>query len=127
MSFLSLAGFGWVILNLLQPGKMQALSACPFRAVTGIPCPACNSTHSVVKIIQLNWIGAWFDNPLGFVLTAGLFVFPVWILFDTVRAKSTFYEWYLATEQFVRRRWVAIQLIAIVVANWLWSIHKFTH
>jgi len=51
----------WKINNSLQ-------LACPFRFITGIPCPGCGMTHSFISITQGNiWDAACF-NPFSFFL-----------------------------------------------------------
>jgi len=50
--------------------------SCVFRAVTGIPCPTCGSTHSVVHLAQGEVSAAFMMNPLTTVcLTAAVLVF----------------------------------------------------
>ena len=124
-SIAAVGGCAWVLLHLLIPGQMALMPACIFRYVTGYPCPSCGSTHAVLKIFQLNWVGAFYDNPIGFILAATMIMLPLWLLYDLVGRKSTFYTFYASAESFIRRRWVAITLIALVVANWAWNIHKY--
>lgn len=126
LSLTSVAGIAWVAANMAAPRAMGSVIVCPFRAVTGLPCPACGSTHSVIKVFSLDWAGALYDNPVGFLLAAGLVILPVWLLFDLLNKKSTFFDFYTASEIFVRRRWVALPLITLVTANWIWSIYKYT-
>ncbi|GAA4467241.1 hypothetical protein GCM10023093_22760 [Nemorincola caseinilytica] len=122
----SVAGIAWVVANVAAPHAMGSVIVCPFRAATGLPCPACGSTHAVIKVFSLNWQGALYDNPVGFILAAGLIILPVWLLYDVVKKKSTFYDRYIQAEAFVCRRWVALPLVALVTANWIWNIYKHT-
>ncbi len=122
-SIASVAGIAWLAFAAADPHASG--SVCLFRNVTGIPCPSCGSTHAVLKLMHMDWMGALQDNPLGFVLAAALLVLPVWLLYDLVRKKSSFYHFYTLSEAFVRRRAVAIPLVALVLANWLWNIYKY--
>lgn len=115
-----------MLFNVANPDRAQALDVCLFKNITGIPCPSCGSTHSVLNLLQLDWKRAIDDNPLGFVLLAGLLVLPFWMIYDFAAKRSTFYNFYTLAEAYARRRWVAIPLIALVVANWMWSIYKYT-
>jgi hypothetical protein len=42
----------------------QILPPCPFRAVTGIPCPSCGSTRSLVHLANGDIAGSLILNPL---------------------------------------------------------------
>lgn len=49
---------------------------CPLRAATGVPCPFCGMTTSVVAVVRLDVASAWEANPAGIiaVVTAVLLV-----------------------------------------------------
>lgn len=49
---------------------------CPLRATTGVPCPFCGMTTSVVSAVRLDLASAWAANPAGIiaVFTAVLLV-----------------------------------------------------
>jgi hypothetical protein len=123
---ITVLGCLYVLFNVANPEKAQTLDVCLFKNVTGIPCPSCGSTHSVLNLLQLDWKRAIDDNPLGFVLLAGLLVLPFWMIYDFAAMRSTFYNFYTLAEAYARKRWVAIPLIALVMANWMWSIYKYT-
>ena len=125
-SLASVVGLSWVLFNVLAPGGAHTPDLCPFRNVTGLPCPSCGSTHAVLKLLKLDWKGALYDNPLGYVVAAALVVLPAWILYDLVRRKASFYFFYKRSEAVIGKRWVALALILLVTANWIWSIYKYT-
>lgn len=37
--------------------------ACPFLALTGLPCPLCGGTHACAALVQGDLPGAWAANP----------------------------------------------------------------
>ena len=125
-SLASVVGLSWVLFNVLAPEGAHTPDLCPFRNVTGLPCPSCGSTHAVLKLLNLDWKGALYDNPLGYVVAAALAVLPAWILYDLVLRKSSFYSFYTRSEAVIRKRWVAVTLILLVTVNWIWSIYKYT-
>lgn len=65
---------GAAALFAVAPGD-QGLP-CPLRATTGVPCPFCGMTTSVVSAVRLDLASAWAANPAGIiaVLTAVLLV-----------------------------------------------------
>ena len=63
-------------------------------------------------------------NPLGIVLLTLLVVTPIWIFRDLLRNQSTLFIFYIKSEHFIRRKWVASSAILIVLINWIWNIYK---
>ncbi len=49
---------------------------CPFLATTGIPCPTCGGTHSIVAMVQGHLLGALASNP-GITIVALMFLVAV--------------------------------------------------
>ncbi|MEX2217634.1 MAG: DUF2752 domain-containing protein [Phycisphaerales bacterium] len=50
-------------------------TACPLRALTGVPCPTCGGTRAVMRLGEGDVVGAVVQNPLvviGGALLAGL-------------------------------------------------------
>ncbi|QNP75774.1 DUF2752 domain-containing protein [Streptomyces roseirectus] len=43
-----------------EPGHL--LPRCPFRAVTGLLCPACGGTRMAYDLMHGRWGAAWLDN-----------------------------------------------------------------
>jgi len=119
------AGYIWLMLTYyrafslaLEPG------VCLFKRVTGVPCPSCGSTRSVLSILKGDFAGALLWNPFGIILTFILLVFPAWIIYDVLSRKSTLYNFYNRTELILRRKWIAIPAILLVLLNWIWNIAK---
>jgi hypothetical protein len=66
---------GAALLHPFLPGDPGF--TCPLRAVTGVPCPLCGMTTSVVATVHGDLAGALVANPAGIVAVA----FAFWILF----------------------------------------------
>ena len=117
------AGYAWLIFNLTVAEK-HTWSTCLFKNVTGIPCPACGSTRSVAELLSCNIQDALFINPFGLIIAFGLIVMPLWLLFDLLMRKSTFFKTFQYAEGILRKKVVAIPLIVLVLINWIWNILK---
>ena len=122
----SLTGSLWIYWNSVHyTGEVNSgMNLCLFKRVTGIPCPSCGTTRSLLYISKLEPGQALFANPFSFILAFAILVFPFWVLYDVVTRKSSFYTFYGNTESFIQKRWVALPLIVLVLANWFWNIHK---
>jgi len=92
------------------------LPFCLMREMTGIPCPGCGATRSLLGWSHLNPLEALRFNPLFFVLTVGLVVWASATVVD--RCLGT--RW-VERMQTVQKRWPTTRwLIAMLAANWLY-------
>lgn len=120
------AGYSWITLNFIYQtdAKSTTFGVCLFKHVTSLPCPSCGSTRSVLSLVEGHWMSSLLINPLGLPLAIFLLTAPLWILADLFTGRSTFFNFYSATENYLKKPWVAIPLIALVVINWIWNINK---
>ena len=122
--FACLGAYAWIGYQLHGRSNMQDETVCMIKNVTGIPCPSCGASRSVLSIIDGQFVEAASWNPVGYLLIALLAICPFWIFMDILFAKDSFLRFYSKTEKYIRNKWVAIPLIAFVAANWIWNILK---
>lgn len=72
--------FGTIAILALIVGRVlpvqDILLPCPFRAVTGIPCPSCGTTRSLVHLAHGDIAGSFILNPLfSLAMITALFLF----------------------------------------------------
>lgn len=120
------AGYTLIFFEIVshRAAKDVTPDLCFFKTVTGLPCPACGSTRSVLSLFNGNFSEALKINPLGFIIAAILMITPVWLLYDLTCGRSTLYNSYLEAERILRRRLIAAPLIVILLINWAWNIAK---
>lgn len=58
---------------------------CPFRLLTGLPCPGCGLTRSWVYLAHGQWSDAWLANPFGIVSMLGVLAFVLAVVVALVR------------------------------------------
>lgn len=124
--FVSSAGYawlGWNLYNHVNHGD-ERFTVCLFKSLTGIPCPACGATRSIQAILQADISNALFINPLGFLLFAALIILPLWVTSDLLRKQNTFHRFYTFAEAKLAQKIIALPAIALITANWVWSICK---
>jgi hypothetical protein len=120
-----LAGYIWLAFSQISAHyHNNEVSLCFIKHVTGIPCPSCGSTRSVLSLLQGNLYESLYWNPIGILLIVIMVSVPLWILYDTLRKKDSLFRFYLNTEEFFRKRQVALVAIVLVLSNWIWNIHK---
>ena len=123
---LSLVGYGWIGWNLVEGSERSAIpSVCIFKEVTGLPCPSCGTTRSLLLLINGRFHESLMMNPFGVVLALALVIVPLWIMIDTFGNGDSFYKRYSQVENLLtHNKLLAAFAVAIVMLNWFWNISK---
>lgn len=123
--FSSIAGYIWLYYNINFPKNAHHIGGvCFIKQLTGVPCPSCGSTRSVISLLQGNLLDALYWNPIGLIILSIIIIAPLWVLFDYVFSKDSLLTSYLKAEQKIKNYKIAIPLIALVIINWIWNIKK---
>jgi hypothetical protein len=120
------AGYLWIGISFASGQTLpdDGGGLCLVKHITGIPCPSCGSTRSVLALINGNISEAASLNPFGFIIALIMLITPFWMAYDTLSKRKTLYDFYCRSEIFLRKPFVAVPLITIVVINWVWNIYK---
>lgn len=105
-------------LLLLFLGGALKILACPFKKITGIPCPGCGGVRSAVALFHGDIAGAFQYNFLAPFAVLFLAASCIWLLYDISKDKNTFRE-------FLSIKWsraITIPTIILVTANWIYNI-----
>ncbi len=119
----SIVGFAYLFYKI-KFSESAHVTFCVIKNVTGYACPSCGTTRAVQLFLQGNFGASLQMNPFGIIVAILMVIAPVWILFDVIAKKDTFYFWYKKTEEIIRTKWIAIPLIILVLLNWIWNIYK---
>src|SRR5690606_15700295 len=99
-------------------------TTCLVKLTTGVPCPACGTTRSLLSILSGHLAEALWINPLGFLAAGVLALLPFWLLWDALSGKHSAFVMYRRAEFFIQKPAIAIVLVLLVLSNWIWNIHK---
>lgn len=97
----------WVHRNH-DPGPL-----CPLRRLTGVPCPLCGSTTVFMEAGAGHGGAALLANPVMVVATLAFLAAPV-LGVDPLAAIAR-----------LSRRTLWIGGTVLIVASWLWQLHRF--
>lgn len=119
-------GYSWLFFLKLAPVKNSGLdlTVCIFKRVTGLPCPSCGTTRAVSSLFSGEIVQSLFLNPFGILVVGIMIVSPMWIIWDTIAKRQSFYQFYIKIEKLIKKREIAIPLIVVVLVNWVWNIYK---
>lgn len=103
------AGAALGALALSPDGIEDGPVICPFRLLTGLPCPGCGLTRAWVYVVHGQWRDAIVANPFGVALIALLIALVVAVVVARVRRHQA-----PALDLLVRRRW-----LQVILGAWL--------
>ncbi len=117
-------GYSWLCFSLQHQIQNNEFSVCFFKNVTNIPCPSCGTTRAVMEISKGEISQSILLNPFGIIVALLMLVCPIWIVYDFLSKKDSFYQFYTKSEEILRRKKVYIPLLILVLLNWVWNINK---
>ena len=119
------AGYAWMFFNLTrEQSESRTAGVCLFKQATSIPCPSCGSTRATLLLLHGNVLQSLSVNPFGIIIATVMLLTPAWIFADVAFGKSTLLDFYRKTETLLKKPGVAIPLVLLVAANWIWNIMK---
>jgi hypothetical protein len=123
---LTIGSYGWIGYHLIHTESHESSTTlCLFKNVTGIACPSCGVTRSVLTLLDGNILEAAFINPLGLLAMLLLLVIPIWIMADLTLNKTSLLGVYTKSEGFIRKKkFVYIPAFTLIAINWIWNITK---
>jgi hypothetical protein len=89
-----------------------AISWCPFKNLTGMPCPFCGGTRAALALLQGNIKAAFVFNPLAAVIC----------LLAPVAAICWWFYWRPRHQELELARWLWYPVGAIIAVNWAYLI-----
>lgn len=112
---LLLAGAGALLVARLWPvgGVEDGPVLCPFRLLTGLPCPGCGLTRSWVYLVNGRLGDSVAANPFGLVLVAALAGLAAFWLVRRVRGRPP-----VTITQLAANRRLRVSAI-VVIATWI--------
>jgi hypothetical protein len=125
-TLVTLAGYVWIGGNLIwgDDGR-SGMTLCLFKRLTGVACPSCGATRSMLALLHGDAGYAFHINPLGFVLLPMLIILPWWLCTDFVLLDNSLYRTSGKLRQtFIKYRWTATTGAILLIANWGWNIFK---
>ena len=124
VSFL-LVGLSWVGWNLFSFKQSKPVfGICILKRTTGLACPSCGTTRSILHLLHGDFSSAVLLNPLGILAFIGMMVIPFCILYDYYYSKRTLWNAYAQCIHFFQNKKFSFVVVLLVLLNWFWNIQK---
>jgi hypothetical protein len=105
-----------VLLRPLWLTLAPLLPSCPFRSLTGIPCPSCGTTRAAMALLHGDIVAALTLNPLaaaaGLAFLVGGVIAPVWALASLPVPRL----------DGPPARTIRLTLVAVLLLDWAWVL-----
>jgi len=98
----------------LLPFLARAVPACPFKSLTGIPCPFCGTTRAGLALARIEPLHAVVHYPLQSAAWIAFLAGGLWFGARAVAGRP------LAALRISPRAWWAVAVLW--AANWIYSI-----
>jgi hypothetical protein len=119
------ASYAWIGYNgIVRAQGADGVSICIVRTVTGVPCPGCGTTRSVIHVLHGEVLDAVKSNPLGLLAVAALSVLPFWIAVDLARGRASLMQAYDVLNHQLARCAVLVVIVLLVLCVWTWNIYN---
>src|SRR5687768_14943470 len=101
-----LTGYAWLAYNqYVHTYSGHTDNVCLMKNLTGLPCPSCGASRSVISILDGQFMEAVHLNPIGYLLLPIMLISPFWILLDVITSADSFLRVYQKAEHLIRNKW----------------------
>lgn len=115
-------GMIWLTLNALPVNSLHWWPGCAIKFLTGLACPSCGITRTMLLVLQGEPGALWEGNPLAMFALAAMVLVPGWIVWDFARGTSQLYTLINRfLEILVRYRMLSWTFGLLIVTNWIWN------
>ena len=109
-----------VLANLHVPGRPATL--CPFRALTGVPCPFCGGTTAAVNLGHFDALGALRANPVVVAGAVALVTMPAMLALRSSRPIAPLVALSRTT---ISPTTIRVVIAIAVVFSEVWQLFRF--
>ncbi len=114
---LAAASAALALLAVRDPHRSGAYGTCPFRTLTGLPCPLCGGLRAVSDLVHGQLVAALQSNALVVVMALGGAV--IWLGWASRRLRGDGSETPPLTSDPRLGRALAVVMVAFCVLRWL--------
>ena len=118
--FLLLLGICIGALIVVICSQKFGIPLCPFKKITGIPCPGCGGVRCVRMLLHGDVMGAILTNPVSVVFILFIIASLMWLFLDGLKNEDSYKKVILGKWN---PRLTAVVLGTILVC-WIWNIFK---
>ena len=96
----------------------RGVTTCPFKNITGIPCPGCGMGRATLELLNLEIKESLLYHPLAIPFNVAVVISIFWLLRDIFKGSNSFLK-------FVKTRpnkWIMLAVCLVLIAVWVRNI-----
>lgn len=113
-----IGGYSFLLLMDHSWGE-DHFTTCPFKLLTGIPCPGCGMGRATLSLLEGNVSQSFYYNILCIPFTIAVLTGLCWLVFDLFKGKDSFFE---TIKQPLKKKYI-ILLFIIIGTAWALNIY----
>lgn len=115
-----LLGLTAILVRASSSPPMSSLVLCPFRRLTGWPCPGCGMTRALNALMRGRWDAALSLHPLSPIVAAVAMLLGLSALAKAILPpQASLARWSTIGERIARTPWVVGCALAITLGVWV--------
>jgi len=111
--------FGLALLRW-QSDLALHLARCPWRELSGLPCPTCGGTHAAVSLARGRWSEGFTENPL---VALGSLLFGLWVVFGLAATAVPALRRSISWDD-GEKRTARILAVLVILLTWAWEFRR---
>ncbi|GBC82487.1 hypothetical protein HRbin10_01612 [bacterium HR10] len=123
-----LVAFIVLFVRLSSSPPLAPIVLCPFRQLTGLPCPGCGMTRALNALAHGQWARALSLHPLSPIVATGILAVGISAFARSLlppQAQRS--RWSMRSERAIATPWILRLMLALALGTWVFRlIHLFT-
>jgi len=104
----------------LSSSPLASVVLCPFRQLTGLPCPGCGMTRALNALAHGQWELALSFHPLSPIVAAGVLLLGISAVFTgCLPPQARLHRWSLIGERILVAPWFLRLLLVLALGTWM--------
>lgn len=120
-------GFIWIAIHLSSEAStsVTAIPVCIIQSATGVACPSCGTTRSIIGLLGGDPMIFLRHNPLfALIVLSCMLMGPFLIFRDFITGSNGFNNAYRRLISWIEKPMIRNSLIFVVLLNWLRLIYN---
>lgn len=118
IAILAIVGGYLALLFMDYSQNHEHITSCPFKLLTGIPCPGCGMGRATVALFSGDILQSLYYNILCIPVSIVIIISLCWLVYDLTRGQETFFK---TIRRPVKLKY-QIPVFAILIITWILNI-----
>lgn len=119
IAILAVMGGYFFLLLMDHQWRGEDFAACPFKLITGVPCPGCGMGRATLSLFHGDVLQSLYYNILNIPFTIAVVIGLCWLIADLFKGRDTFFK---TINQPLKRKYTVL-IFAVIIVTWALNIY----